>query len=97
MSAWHKELNHNAGDLDPRILAIVLDELRRDLRTRHERGRYFYDRNHGDHFWKEKAGDFAKAAEEVLKERRDSGRSVVYIAKYLYHGFGATTGRSKFC
>ncbi|MBN2293049.1 MAG: tetratricopeptide repeat protein, partial [Pirellulales bacterium] len=73
------------GDLEPRLLAIVTAELRRDLETRQQRNRVMYWQHHG-HFWKEKTDDFARAAEEVLAERKDSSAAVTYIAEYLFEG-----------
>ncbi len=83
MAGHHQSLNQKIGGLEPRLLAIVKAELRRDLQTRYSRSRYFYaDHNY---YWSEKANVFAQVAEEVLKERKDSGRSVAYIAEYLYN------------
>jgi tetratricopeptide (TPR) repeat protein/DNA-binding transcriptional ArsR family regulator len=78
------------GDSDPdkleqRLLAIVLRELRRELTTFNDRERVLYHRGYG-HFWQEKTDDFARVAEEVLAESRDSLRATTYIASYLYAG-----------
>ncbi|MDA1053717.1 MAG: hypothetical protein O3C40_24980 [Planctomycetota bacterium] len=86
LAQWHHESVGTVGDLEPRLLAIVLKELQRDLRNRSGRSRYLYHDDYGSHFWKEKAADFALAAEAVLEERGESGRSVAYIADYLYGG-----------
>ena len=59
------------GDLEPRLLKFVLAELRRDLRSRESRYRTIYDRRHS-YYWAEKEADFAKVAEEVLAERKQS-------------------------
>ena len=84
---WLGELRAGAkdiGDLEPRLLKVVLTELRRDLRTRESRARYLYARGHS-YYWKEKEADFAKAAEEVLAERKASSAAVEYIAEYLFY------------
>ncbi|MCY2995196.1 MAG: VIT domain-containing protein [Planctomycetota bacterium] len=73
------------GELEPRLLKIVLAELRRDLDSRQSRNRSTYDRRHGGHFWAEQIEAFAKTAEEVLAERKSSGAAATYIADYLYH------------
>ena len=73
------------GELEPRLLKLVLAELRRDLESRQSRNRNSYDRRYGGHFWAEKTEAFAKTAEEVLAERKSSGVAVAYIADYLYH------------
>ncbi len=73
------------GDLEPRLLKLVLGELRRDLNSRESRERTMYDRRHSAH-WPEKSADFAKVAEEILAERKKSSASVEYIAEYLFFG-----------
>ncbi len=73
------------GDLELRLLKLVLSELRRDLSSRESRERTMYDRRHSAH-WPEKGTDFAKVAEEVLALRKNSSASVEYIAEYLFFG-----------
>jgi Flp pilus assembly protein TadD len=75
------------GDVEDRLLKRVLAELRRDLETRNDRMRPFYYR-HQDvaRFWKEKAADFARVAEDVLAQRSQSEAAVMYIADYFYWG-----------
>jgi tetratricopeptide (TPR) repeat protein len=75
----------NLGDLDGRLLKIVLTELKRELKSRMQRNRAMYDCRQGD-YWAEKAQDFSKAAEEVYAETKGSGTAVAYIAQYLYWG-----------
>ncbi len=86
MNQWFKESRGDARKLEPRLLALVLKELRRDLSSRRQQSRYFFHKNYGTFFWEEKIPDFRRVAEEVLKERSDSGRSVYHIAQYLYGG-----------
>lgn len=90
LAQWHSEMNGKVKELEPRLLKIVLTELRRDLESQHAQSRYFYHDNYGPRFWKEKAGDFSRVAEEVLKDNLDSGRSITYIADYLYGGLDRT-------
>ena len=73
------------GDLEPRLLKIVLDELRRELQTRRSRNNTFYRLGSG-YYWAAKEQDFAQAAEEVYAQRKNSGAAVAYIAEYLYDG-----------
>lgn len=73
------------GSLEPRVLAVFLEEIRRDLTERQQRNRVGYTRNHS-WFWGEKAGEFFEATVEVLEAHRDSEDHVKYIAAYLYHG-----------
>ena len=82
------ELRKGAGDLgelEGRLLAIVLRELRRHLESHHSSGHHLYWK-HSSYFWSEKADDFARVAEEVWRERRELGRAVEHIARYLYRG-----------
>ncbi len=71
--------------LEERLLALVLRELRDDLRTRTARNRNFYSDDHS-YFWQEKRGDFLRVALELLEASRTSEAGVVYIARYLYDG-----------
>ena len=86
LALWRMETGGDLGDLEPRLLAIVLKELRRDLLIRNTRNYYFYRKTLNGHFWTEKENDFYRIAEEVLQEHIDSGRSVTYVAQYLYSG-----------
>ncbi len=84
LARWRSEAK-DVGDLEKRLLAIVTAELRRDLESRQGRNRDIYYM-HSAYSWKEKAKAFARVAEKVYAERKDSGESVRYIAEYLYHG-----------
>ena len=80
-----RSLVKDLGDLEPRVLSIFLEEVRRDLVTRSSRSRYGYHRQN-DCFWAEKADDFFRLAREVLAENRDSEGAVNHIAQYLFRG-----------
>ncbi|MBN1443669.1 MAG: hypothetical protein JXA90_13250, partial [Planctomycetes bacterium] len=84
LSQWRHEAK-DIGDLAPRLLAIVKQELKRDLADRDSRNRSMYWRHH-PHFWGEKADEFLRAAQEVLETRRDSLEGVKYIAGYMADG-----------
>lgn len=73
------------GDLEPRVLVLVIRELKRHLRTDESRNYYIYYKHHS-HFWAEKAADYAKAANEVYAEQKTSGRRVRSIANYFRNG-----------
>jgi Flp pilus assembly protein TadD len=92
LSQWRFEMK-NVGDLEARLLKIVLAELRRDLESQQQRNRTMYYGVHDTHFWKEKAGDFARTAETVYAERKQSGSAVQYVADYLFFGL-ERTGRA---
>jgi tetratricopeptide (TPR) repeat protein len=70
------------------VLALVLRELREDLRSRESRNRSMYDARHG-YYWGEKREDFRRAALEMLAQHRNSGRSVTFVAEYLFRGLHA--------
>jgi hypothetical protein len=74
-----------ASDLDDRVLKLVIRELQRDLRTGEPRNQVIYYQ-HDQHFWKEKADEFAKAAEAVLAEYKTSGRRSQSVARYFWSG-----------
>ncbi len=71
------------GNLEARLLKLVLDELRADLRQRDNRSNRLF-RKHDPFFWSEKKADFIKVSEEVLAERKESGQTAVYVSAYLY-------------
>lgn len=85
LGEWRRELGGGVGDLEPRLLKLVLDELRRDLHSRQARNRNIYTK-HNNHFWAEKEADFARVTEEVLEKNMQSSGTIAYIAEYLYHG-----------
>ena len=77
------------GELEKPLLAIVIKELRRDLQSSEQRNRVMYDKhnsNHNDYYWSEKEADFARAADEVWAEEKQSGAACQYIADYLFAG-----------
>jgi hypothetical protein len=80
LGQWREEVGGGLGDLAPRLLELTLAELRRDLTLRDSRNRYVYS----DYLWEEKRSDFARLAQEILRQRRGSSRSVTYIAAYLW-------------
>ncbi len=84
LGEWHSEVK-DLGDLETRFLKPILAELRRDLRSRQSRDRTMYDRRY-NYYWPQKEAAFAKVAEEVLAERKQSSASVEYIAEYLFLG-----------
>ncbi|HEV3435736.1 MAG TPA: VIT domain-containing protein [Gemmata sp.] len=89
LGEWRMEVKE-LGDLEPRLLKFVLIELRRDLRLRETRNRTLYRRDY-NYYWSQKEGDFAKVAEEILAERKQSSASVEHIADYLFWGLSHKT------
>lgn len=74
------------GDLEPRLLKIVLHELRITLENRSRSYSSIFWGPNNSYFWTAKKNDFAKAAEEILKERGESTQTSVFIASYFYSG-----------
>ena len=85
MAWWWQQTKGKAADLEPRLLKLVLAELRRELTTRQQRSGYFFRENYS-YFWKAKENEFARVAEEVLSERPDSPRTVKFVSNYLWGG-----------
>ena len=83
MGRWRGEVK-NLGELEPRLLAVVTSELRRDLRTRRQSHRYMYYRH--NHYWAEKAAAFAAVADSVWKEMQPAAGPGKYIAQYVWRG-----------
>jgi hypothetical protein len=72
------------GSLSGRLLAIVIKELKRDMRMGKFSSRYIYGHNGYQRFWAAKKTQFKKAAEEVLQQHEDSTRIAVRVATYLH-------------
>lgn len=86
---WKSELNKKNLELNlqvnERLLAAMDQQLRRTLLTRQTRSWALI--HHGyNYFDSELTMRFLKIAEEVLAERKDSERSVVFIAEYMRNG-----------
>ena len=84
IARWRKEEAKDIGELEPRLLKIVLEQLRRDLHTKHADSRSIYSVGHW--FWDKKKSDFVKVAEEVLAEYPNNARTLTYVARYLADG-----------
>lgn len=86
LAQYRANLKNKLGDLEPRLLKIVLHELRFTLQNRTRSYGSIYWGPSNSYFWKAKKDDFARTAEEVLKERGKSTQTSVYIASYFYDG-----------
>jgi hypothetical protein len=84
LAAWREEAK-NIGDLEKRLLPMVLAELRRDLEAGQSRSRVMYTRQ-SSYYWADKEADFARVAEEVLAARPESESRVLSVADYFYRG-----------
>jgi predicted Zn-dependent protease len=73
------------GDLDGRLLAIVLRELEHALRTQSEQNHAFWHRRNS-YFWAEKAQEFAAVARAVLADSAALPVRARHVANYLWDG-----------
>jgi hypothetical protein len=74
-------------DLEPRVLQLVIAELKQYLLTGESGDQSIYSRNNGNgNFWSEKVDDFARAANQVRADHKSSGRRVMLIAEYFWNG-----------
>jgi tetratricopeptide (TPR) repeat protein len=86
LADWRRRVGDKLGDLEPRLLAIVIAELKRDLHSRESRNQSMYHKHHGSYYWPEHVDDYARAAAEVYEQTRQSGAAVQYLADYLFWG-----------
>ncbi|MEK6248884.1 MAG: hypothetical protein N2C12_11945, partial [Planctomycetales bacterium] len=84
LGQWRGE-TQPLGNLEPRLLAIVLNALQRDLSERRQVNRSIYTRNNS-HYWADKEKDFMRTAENVYQQSKESGAAVAYISEYVFHG-----------
>ncbi len=85
LAQWRSEAKGLPPDVERRLLKIVLAELRADLRTQRPRNRVLYWAS-TSYYWPEMEGEFARVAEDVGQELKDSGPGLEYVAEYLYRG-----------
>ncbi len=83
MARWRQE-QPELGDLEPRLLRVVMDALVGDLTGLDSRQRSMYGR--GSYVWKEKADLFARRALEIAAAAEDSVARQRHVADYLWHG-----------
>ena len=81
---WRTEVRDH-GDLEKRLLQIMLARFRRDLQSRSEAA--MYPRNGPNALWQALQPEtplMAAAAEEVLQQNKDSEATVLYIAWCMF-------------
>lgn len=83
MAEWRLKAG-GVKDLEPRLLKIALDELRRNFIISQLGNRAMMEKRYTQ-FWAEKESDFARVANEVAQEHRDSGQILSRIAHYLFY------------
>ncbi|MEW4487161.1 VIT domain-containing protein [Thalassoglobus sp. JC818] len=71
--------------LEQRLLKIALDQLRTELIQQRSPYQFIFHRYYA-HYWSEKSDDFARMAQQVLRERSESPRTILYISVYLFEG-----------
>ena len=82
LGEWRKEVK-NLGDLEDRLLNLVLAKLRQELIVSNGFNVAMAESNNS-YFWGEKDADFVRVANEVAEEYKDSSAVVVRSAKYLF-------------
>ncbi|MCE9638471.1 MAG: hypothetical protein K8T90_22450 [Planctomycetes bacterium] len=87
MAEWRRE-QPAIGDIEPRLLAIVLRELERDLSTVQGNWRHMYGSKNSREFWREKAGDFADVARKVIAASPEAPSVLLHVASYQWGGLG---------
>ncbi|MBL8842962.1 MAG: hypothetical protein JNL90_15695 [Planctomycetes bacterium] len=85
LARWRHEARRLDERLERRLLALVVAELRGEMRHGRQRARGFYDIAY-DTFWAAKAADFAAAAKAEHAEGRDDEAVTLRVADYLYQG-----------
>ncbi len=81
---------NDVPDLQARALKLVVVELKQYLATGETQNQYiFFKNSSSNYYWAAKQVDFAKAAEDVYREYKSSGRRVTFIANYLWFGIDA--------
>ncbi len=85
LERWTHAVDGEVGDLEPRLLAIVVAALREDLLQRESNRPAMYHNDYS-YYWGGHEAAYLAAANEVYLERRHSGRSVQHIAQYVWHG-----------
>lgn len=81
---WKREAG-KLGDVERRLLKIVLRELRGDLSTRNARQRQMYHAQYSD-FWAEEKEAFAAVAEEMWEKHKGALDGAMHIADYVFSG-----------
>lgn len=85
LARWRHEARRLDERLERRLLALVVAELRGEMRHGRQRARGFYDIGY-DTFWAAKSDDFAAAAKAEHAEGRDDEAVTLRVASYLYDG-----------
>ncbi|MFQ5506139.1 MAG: hypothetical protein ACE5F1_15305, partial [Planctomycetota bacterium] len=84
LARWRGEAR-GIGSLEPRLLAIVLDELERDLSSLRATNRAIYQIR-SSYFWAAKKPDFTRAALDFIRRNSASPARVLHAAGYLWSG-----------
>jgi tetratricopeptide (TPR) repeat protein len=82
LADWRTQVK-DLGDLEPRLLKVVLKELRRHLQTNNVRDSSIYQ-SESTCYWREKEDAFVKTAQDVAAENKDSNTIIGHVAEYLY-------------
>ena len=73
-------------ELEQRLLAIMIEELKYRLTNQNQPYVYLYHHDERSYFWGKHLAQFQQAAEETWQEHRQSTDHAVSIADYLFNG-----------
>lgn len=85
LARWRHEARRLDERLERRLLALVVAELRGEMRHGRQRARGLYDIGY-ETFWAAKSDAFAAAAKAEHAEGRDDEAVTLRVADYLYQG-----------
>ncbi|HVG93421.1 MAG TPA: hypothetical protein VND21_03155 [Planctomycetota bacterium] len=85
LAEWRREAG-SLGDLEPRLLALVVAQLGEDLVSGSGNANPFVHRGWTKTFWSERADDFATVAARVAEEHAGGPATVLRAAMYLRQG-----------
>ncbi len=86
LAQWRYDAG-NLGDLEPRLLKVVIAALERRLETGSSRGGYFWNRNN-KWYWGAQATEFAATATRIL-ERHESSPAIIWrVAHFQRNDLG---------
>ena len=84
LARWRSEAR-DLGDLESRLLKVVVAELERDLMDMQSRNQGIYYQNNR-YYWAAMKDEFAAVASRVIELNPDSPARLLYAAQYLWNG-----------
>lgn len=85
LARWRSETGGRLGDLEPRLLKLVVAELEADILSGNRRTSATTYHN-ARWYWRAKANDFATGARRVIELHPKEPQRVLFAARYLWDG-----------